>query len=124
MNNKYQVKSIFILETLDKDGEINGRGTCFAIAPNLLLTAKHVINNRDQFKCYLTADDYRNKISYSLEIVNIDDLDLDFALLKIIRAPSLNAIKLGVIKVSITDSLEVCGYPVEAGVYIPLLMYL
>ncbi|AZQ84904.1 serine protease [Colwellia sp. Arc7-635] len=120
ISHKFQINSTFIIESLDESGENIARGTCFAITPFLVLTAKHVITHRNKFRCYLKSDDFKNNIFYTLEVIEHDS-DWDFAILRLASDSFSKFIPLGDVEIPLSTKVQICGYPIEA-VYINSLV--
>lgn len=112
LDESYNLKSIYILEALDCEGEVLRRGTCFSISDNHVLTAKHVVNEAVVYKCYLKTDDFVNNNYCLLEFQYSED-DWDFAILKLSEGSFSDFSMLGEIVSEIGMDLKVCGYPAE-----------
>ncbi len=109
MSSKYKRESIFIIES-KKNGQENERGTCFAISSTLVVTANHVIKNRDTFYCF-TSDDYARREGRELKFL-ISNTEFDYAILEAVGFTFDNFIEIG--KVSTNNiKVKICGYPTE-----------
>lgn len=113
-STEFQIDSIFLLEAADDDNQNIKRGTCFAVSENLLLTAKHTISNRSNFRCYLTSDDFRNEQFLTLEVINHKS-DWDFAILRLSTKTLSAFIPLSDAEVPRSTEVKSCGYPTESG---------
>jgi hypothetical protein len=123
ISTEFQVDSIFILEAADEKNENINRGTCFAISENLVLTAKHLISNRNIFRCYLTSDDFKNQQFSYLEIIKHDS-SWDFAILRLSNKNLSTFIPLGDVNIPRSTAVKSCGYPIEAGyIHSPIDVY-
>ncbi len=112
MNTDYKLDSIFILETSNEDNTSKERGTCFAISDSLVISAKHVVEDKSQFICFLTSDHYISKKGINLEIIHKDD-SLDFVILKSEEMSFNSFIPIGMVPIDSKYKLKTCGYPVE-----------
>ena len=113
-NAEFLIESIFIIEALDEKSENIKRGTCFAVSENLILTAKHTLNNCNKYRCYLTGEDFKENKFIELEIVEHMS-DWDFAILKMVNFEATAFIPISDAEVARSTKIKSCGFPTESG---------
>lgn len=119
MSIDYNLNSIFILKAVKEDGTFERKGTCFAISNTLVLTAKHNIEERDKYFCYLNKDNYSSDQKIELEIEYLDD-ELDFLVLKTKEYEFKEYIVIGHIPTQRGIEVNFCGYPILRADYAPI----
>lgn len=119
MNEEYNLNSIFIFESMKEDESNVIKGTCFSISDTQVLTAKHNIDDRVKYYCYLDIDSLTNNNRIELEIEYQDEY-LDFVILKTKDYKFNSFILVGQITVNRGMQIKCCGYPNERGNYAPM----
>ncbi|OBU47322.1 hypothetical protein AYY26_11820 [Photobacterium phosphoreum] len=108
---EFNIDSIYIVETLSQKKE-KGRGTCFSISDNLILTAYHVVENSTSINVYLSSDDFAE--GNSIEAVCIySNPQIDIAILKVANGKISSSIELYRTAINIDSKVKSCGYPIE-----------
>ncbi|MCG3658055.1 Hachiman antiphage defense system protein HamA [Aliarcobacter butzleri] len=119
MNEEYNLNSIFIFESMKEDESNRIKGTCFSISKTQVLTAKHNIDDREKYYCYLDIDSLSIDDGIELEIEYKDE-NLDFVILKTKDYEFTSFVSIGEIPVNRGTLIKCCGYPDERGDYAPM----
>lgn len=123
MNEEYKLNSIFIFESMKEDKSNVIKGTSFSISQTQVITAKHNIDDRVKYYCYLDIDSLSSNNGIELEIEYKDD-NLDFVILKTKDYKFNSFIPVGQIPVNRGTLIKCCGYPDERGDYprVPIIL--
>lgn len=119
MSIDYNLNSIFILTAVKRNNTMQRRGTCFAISKSLVLTAKHNIEDRDKYFCYLDIDSYNANDKIELELEYLDE-KFDFVILKTKEYEFNEYIAIGQILTQRGLEINCCGYPSSRVDYAPI----
>lgn len=108
----YPKDKVYIFKS--QNGDSIRRGTCFCISNNLVLTAKHTLEEKGEYSLFLTPDDFISGCEVKLKLLDeYDNSNIDFALLECIEYEFSSFIHTGTVDLVIDEKVHVYGFPVE-----------
>lgn len=110
--NSYPTGSVYIFQSQKEDSV--RRGTCFSISNNVVITAKHTIEDGGEYSLYLKPDDFMSGNKVKLKIIDgYDNSESDFVLLECIENEISSFLNAGIVSFSVDEEVQVYGFPAE-----------
>ncbi|EMC9754146.1 DUF1837 domain-containing protein [Enterobacter cloacae] len=108
----YPKGKVYILKS--RKGDSVRRGSCFCISNNLVITAKHTIEENGEYYLYLTPDDYVSDVGIKLNLLNnYNNTQSDFSILECVDYEFSSFLHAGIVELNIDEEVQVYGFPAE-----------